>query len=235
MTVPVTFLFDVDNTLLDNDRFTAELTTWLDQAFGQAQRERYWRIYSAIREQSGFADYLGALQQFRTGNAAQAQLQATSEFLLGFAFERLLYPDALAAVAHLTTLGPTVIVSDGDMVFQPHKIKRSGLASAFGGRVLIYQHKQESLDDLQARFPSGHYVMIDDKPRLLAAMKSQLGARLTTVFVRQGHYATEIGGAPVEPKPDLSIARIGDLIGMSLADFRLAPSTAASPTVSETP
>jgi FMN phosphatase YigB (HAD superfamily) len=226
---PLMFLFDVDNTLLDNDRFTADLTAWLDQAFGTAERERYWAIYAAGREKSGYADYLGALQAFRAGSSAQPQLQATAQFLLEYPFERLLYPDALAAVRHLAALAPVTIVSDGDMVFQPHKIHRSGLAAAFSDRVLVYVHKQESLDDLQARFSASHYVMIDDKPRLLAAMKQVLGARLTTIFVRQGHYASEPAAAGVLPAPDRAIDRIADLIGLSLADFPAAAPAHSDP------
>ena len=235
LSAPLVFLFDVDNTLLDNDRFNAELSGWLDQAFGQVERERYWAIYATQREQNGYADYLGALQQFRFGSVAQVQLQETADFLLEYPFERLLYPQALAAVAHLAAMAPVVIVSDGDMVFQPHKIRRSGIAAAFVERVLIYVHKQDSLDDLQARFRADHYVMIDDKPKLLAAMKQVLGARLTTVFVRQGHYANDASAAPVDPPPDRTIDRIGDLLGLSLADFPPAPAHAPNNTAPETP
>ena len=233
--VPLVFLFDVDNTLLDNDRFTAELTAWLDQAFGREERERYWAAYSARREELGYADYLGALQVFRAGSTAQVKLQETASFLIDYPFQELLYPDALAAVRHLAALAPVVIVSDGDIVFQPHKIRRSGLAAAFSDRVLIYVHKQESLDDLQSRFSADHYVMIDDKPKLLAAMKQRLGDRLTSVFVRQGHYATEAGAGTTEPLPDMSLARIGDLLALSLADFPLAPLQAPTITVPEAP
>ena len=233
--VPLAFLFDVDNTLLDNDRFTAELTAWLDQAFGRDERERYWAIYAARREQLGYADYLGTLQAFRAGSCAQMQLQATASFLLDYPFQDLLYPDALAAVRLLAALAPVVIVSDGDIVFQPHKIRRSGLAAAFSDRVLIYVHKQDSLDDLQSRFSADHYVMIDDKPKLLAAMKQRLGDRLTSVFVRQGHYAAEAGAGTTEPSPDISIARIGDLLGLTLADFQPAPAHALTSNAPEAP
>ena len=235
LSVPLVFLFDVDNTLLDNDRFTADLSSWLDRAFGRGERERYWAIYATRREQAGYADYLGTLQAFRSGSHAQAQLQSTADFLLEYPFADLLYPGALAAVAHLAAMAPVVVVSDGDMVFQPHKIRRSGIAAAFSERVLIYLHKQESLDDLQSRFRADHYVMVDDKPRLLAAMKQVLGARLTTVFVRQGHYATDPEAATIEPAPDLRIARIGDLLEMSLADFPRTLAHATTSTTTEKP
>lgn len=226
---PLVFWLDVDNTLLDNDRFSADVSAWLDQAFGVAGRERYWAIYRALREQLGYADYLGAVQQFRAGATAQAELQRIGEFLLEYPFAERLYPRALEAIAHLATLGPVVIVSDGDMVFQPRKILRSGLAAAVSERVLIYVHKQEALADLQQRFPGAHYVMVDDKPLLLAEMKRKLGAKLTTVFVRQGHYAAESASAIIDPAPDRSIACIGDL--RALTDFHasaaLAPTAAA--------
>ena len=229
---PLVFWLDVDNTLLDNDRFSADVSAWIDQSFGVAERERYWAIYRALREQLGYADYLGAVQQFRAGATAQAELQRLAEFLLEYPFAERLYPHALEAIAHLATIGPVVIVSDGDMVFQPRKIHRSGLAAAVSGRVLIYVHKQQALADLQQRFPAAHYVMVDDKPQILAAMKRSMGAELTSIFVRQGHYATESASAIIDPEPDRSIACIGDLRAMSAADFHasaMLATTVAAP------
>jgi FMN phosphatase YigB (HAD superfamily) len=213
------FLMDVDNTLLDNDRFTADLGDTLERAFGAAQRARYWDIFSRRRAALGLADYLGALQDFRTGLDDHAELLRMSEFLLEYPFSQRLFPGALEALAHLSELGQPVVLSDGDIVFQPRKIQRSGIWAAVEGRVLIYLHKEKVLDHVQRRYPAKHYVMVDDKPNLLAAMKSTLGAQLTTVFVRQGHYAAAPESATVVPAPDLVIQRIEDLINRSLTDF----------------
>lgn len=215
------FMLDVDNTLLDNDRFLADLTARLDQSFGRAERERYWQIYERRRKDLGYADYLGTLEEFRPGNDDEAQLLQMSGFLLDYPFEDLLYPGANAAVAHLTAMGTTIILSDGDIVFQPRKIRRSGLWDAVAGRVLVYLHKERMLDRMELHFPAGHYVMVDDKAQLLAAMKPLLGDRLTTVFVRQGHYALDPSVAGIAPAPDMVVEHIGDLNDFSLPDFRV--------------
>ncbi len=215
------FLLDVDNTLLDNDRFTADLGDTLERAFGAAERARYWDIFGRRRAALGLADYLGSLQDFRTGLDDHAELLRMSEFLLEYPFSQRLFPRALEALAHLSELGQPVVLSDGDIVFQPRKIQRSGIWAAVEGRVLIYLHKEKVLDHVQRRYPAKHYVMVDDKPNLLAAMKSTLGAQLTTVFVRQGHYAIAPESAAVEPAPDLVIERIEDLINHSLTDFEV--------------
>ena len=215
----VVFLLDVDNTLLDNDRFGADLGDTLEQAFGPAGRERYWAIYKELRRQSGFADYLGALQRFRTGLDNDPSLLQMSSWLLDYPFADRLYPHALETVAHLRTLGPTAILSDGDVVFQPRKIRRAGLWAALRGEVLIYVHKQQMLVAMQQRYPAAHYVMVDDKPHVLAAMKQRLGHKLTTVFVHQGHYAADSAGETIDPAADLTIACIGDLRERKLDDF----------------
>ena len=199
---PVTFLLDVDNTLLDNDRFGADLGERLEQSFGAAERQRYWAIFEQLREQSGLADYLGSLQVFRKGLDDHPDLLAMSEFLLEYPFAARLFPRALEAVAHLNGFGRTAVLSDGDIVFQPRKIQRSGIWDAVEGRVMIYLHKERVLDHVQQRYPASHYVLVDDKPNLLAAMKSTLESRLTTVFVRQGHYALAAEAASANPAPD---------------------------------
>jgi FMN phosphatase YigB (HAD superfamily) len=219
----VVFLLDVDNTLLDNDRFAADLGDRLEQSFGASERERYWAIFGRLREQLGLADYLASLQAFRTGLDDHPDLLAMSEFLLEYPFTARLFPRALEAMAHLNTLGRPVVLSDGDIVFQPRKIQRSGIWDAVGGRVMIYLHKERVLDHMQQRYPARHYVMVDDKPNLLAAMKSTLKSKLTTVFVRQGHYALAAESNSVEPAPDMTIERIGDLINHTLSDFQEAP------------
>lgn len=222
------FLLDVDNTLLDNDRFAADLTQWLEQAFGAPERERYWNLYNALRDSLGYADYLGSAQQFRVGLDGHPQLLNLSSFLLDYAFEQRLYPDALATLAHLHTLGRPVILSDGDVVFQPRKIQRAGLRAAVDDHVLIFLHKERVLDVVQQHYPATHYVMVDDKPHILAAMKQQLGERLTTVFVRQGHYAAAAVNETIEPLPDRVIDHIGELHGRSLSFFLTAAQVAAT-------
>jgi FMN phosphatase YigB (HAD superfamily) len=215
----VAFLLDVDNTLLDNDRFTADLGARLEQAFGTAERERYWRIYAALRDAFGYADYLATLQRFRVGLEDDPQLLRMSAFLLEYPFEERLYPHALDVIAHLRTMGAPAVLSDGDVVFQPRKIHRSGIWAAVEGRVLIYPHKERRLEAVQRRCPASHYVMVGDKPRVLAAMKRSLGEKLTTVFVRQGHHAAESAGGATLPPPDLSLERIGDLMDCDLSPF----------------
>lgn len=218
-TSEVVFLFDVDNTLLDNDRFAADLGVRLQQAFGIAGRERYWAIYDALRDELDYADYLGALQKLRFELDDDPDLLQMSAFMLEYPFASRLYPRALDAIRHVSTLGLPVVLSDGDAVFQPRKIQRSGVWEAVEGRVLLRLHKERELDAVQRRFPASHYVMIEDKPKVLTAMKRTLGARLTTVFVRQGHYAAESDSEVIESPPDISVERIADLLHLTQAEF----------------
>ena len=222
-TGPVVFLLDVDNTLFDNDRFASDVTAALDAQFGADERKRYWSIYEELRDRLGYADYLGALQQFRLGCEANASLLRFSSYLLDYPFAGGLYSGALETVRHLGTLGATVILSDGDIVFKPHKIHQSGLWKAVEGRVLIYVHKEHMSEPIQQSFPAPHYVMVDDKPKLLAAMKRLLGGRLTTVFVRQGHYAAQADLVTLDPMPDVTVTHIGELARFALPDFRADP------------
>ncbi len=209
--VPVTFLLDVDNTLLDNDAVQADLSDHLERQFGRLQRDRYWSIFKALREELGYADYLGTLQRYRLEVPDDPHLLRMSSFLVDYPFADRLYPRALSAIAYCRGLGPVVILSDGDVVFQPRKIERSGLWDAAGGQVLIYVHKEQMLDAVAHRYPARHYVMVDDKLRILSAMKREWGQRLTTVFVRQGHYALDARYTGGYAAADVSIERIGDL------------------------
>jgi len=211
----VVFLLDVDNTLLDNDQVTAELRSYLTREFGADCRERYWAIFEALRSELGYADYLGALQRYRVENLRDPDVLRLSSFLVNYPFADRLYPGALDVVEHLGQWGPTVILTDGDVVFQPRKVERSGLFDAVEGRVLIYIHKERELDDVEQRFPSEHFVLVDDKVRILTAVKDIWGARLTTVFPRQGHYAHDPDVANY-PVPDLTIERISDLLDYDL-------------------
>jgi len=208
----IVFLFDCDNTLLDNDRVQEDLRVHLARQFGTASRDRYWGIFEELRAEVGYADYLGALQRYRLGAMHDPRLLQMSAFLVDYPFAERLYPHALEVIGHLGRWGPTVILSDGDVVFQPRKIQRSGLWDAVGGRVLIFIHKELMLDDVLRHYPARHYVMVDDKLRILAAMKAVLGDRLTGVFPRQGHYALDPRNLATYPAADLTIERIGDLL-----------------------
>lgn len=212
------FLLDVDNTLFDNDRFAADLGARLQDDFGASGRDRYWQLYETLRDEVGYADYFGALQRLRLEREAEPAILRLGEWILAYAYADNLYPHALEAVAQLQALGPTAILSDGDAVLQPHKIRRSGLWEALRGEVMVFVHKQDMLAAVQARYPASHYVMLDDKAQVLAQMKQRMGARLTTVFVRQGHYAQQ-AGPDIEPAPDLQVARIGDIRGFAPEDF----------------
>ena len=218
-TPSVMFLVDMDNTLVDNDRFGADLHDTLTQAFGADQCARYWALYEELRQSSGVADYIGALQRFRTGLENDPALLQMSRYLLDYPFADRFYPHALETLAHLRSLGPTAILSDGDIVFQPRKIQRSGAWDAVRGEVLVYIHKQHMLVGIQQRYPAAHYVMVDDKPNILTEMKRGMGDKLTTVFVQQGHYAADAIAEGLELEPDMRIACIGDLRKLTLADF----------------
>jgi FMN phosphatase YigB (HAD superfamily) len=211
----VVFLFDVDNTLLDNDRVSADLKRHLTREVGVERQERYWAIFEELRAELGYADYLGALQRYRIEQPRDSHVLAVSSFLVNYPFANRLFPGALDAIEHVAAFGTTVILSDGDVVFQPLKVERSGLFDAVEGRVLIYIHKEQELDDVERRYPAAHYVLIDDKIRILTAAKKFWGDRLTTVFPRQGHYAYAPDVASYPPA-DIAIARISDLLDYGL-------------------
>jgi len=211
------FLFDVDNTLLNNDAVQDDLGDHLEREFGRAKRDRYWAIFEELRAQLGYADYLGALQRYRLENLDDPQLLLMSSFLVDYPFRTRLYEGALAALAHCREAGPTVILSDGDVVFQPRKVQRSGLWGAVEGRVLIYLHKEKMLEAVARRYPAEHYVMVDDKVRILAAMKKSWGEKLTTIFPRQGHYGLDAAEVAKYPAPDVTLETIGALAQYDLA------------------
>lgn len=208
---PLVFLFDVDNTLLDNDRVTRDLREQLTTAFGAERQERYWAIFEELRSELGYADYLGALQRYRVENLRDPHLLEISNYLLTYPFADRLYPGVFELLARLRPHGQSVILSDGDVVFQPRKITRSGLWDAFDGNVLIYIHKEQMLDDVAERYPARRYVMIDDKLHILGKMKAIWGAQLTTVFVRQGHYAHDEQILSIAPVADFAVDQIGQL------------------------
>ena len=219
----VVFLLDVDNTLLDNDLIEQDLKRYLDQEVGRESCDRYWTIFEQLRSELGYADYLGALQQYRLTSLHDPRLLMVSSFLVDYPFVDRLYSGSLDVIAHLRQWGPTVILSDGDVVFQPRKVQRSGLWDAVEGRVLIYIHKEQMLDDVQQRYPARRYVMADDKLHILAAMKKVWGDRLTTVFPRQGHYARNPQIIAGNPPADIQIERIGDLVQYELPVLLKSP------------
>jgi FMN phosphatase YigB (HAD superfamily) len=213
------FLLDVDNTLLDNDRVTEDLRGHLLERFGTEREERYWELFEQIRAELGYADYLGALQRFRLAYPHDVHLLEVSSYLVDYPFANRLYPASLDVLDRLKGLGRTVILTDGDVVFQPRKIERSGLLSAVDGHVLVYVHKERELHDVERRYPAERYVLVDDKLRILAAVKDVWGERVTTVFPRQGHYATDPKILAAHPPADVSVERIGDLLALELEEL----------------
>lgn len=210
------FLFDVDNTLLDNDRFQDDLKGELTRAHGETACERYWAIFEQLRGELGYADYLGALERLRIERLHDPMLLPTANWIIDYPFADRLFPHALKVVEYVQQWGTPVILSDGDAVFQPRKIARSGLWDVFKGNVLIYVHKENEIADVERWHPAAHYVLVDDKARILAAVKAIWGDRVTTVFPKQGHFALQ------EPprdgtSVDLAIDRIGDLLEHDLS------------------
>jgi phosphoglycolate phosphatase-like HAD superfamily hydrolase len=206
------FLFDVDDTLFDNDRLKADLGREVQEAFGLAAAERFWAIYEEQRAKHNYADFLGTLERFRLEHFGEVRALALSTWLFGYPFASRLFPDALAVVRHVSQWGLPVILTDGDGVFQPYKLERSGLWKAFDGRVLDYIHKEQKLGAVQQAYPARHYVVIDDKPSVLDAIKTAWGGHVTTVFVRQGHYARDAKAAAAGPPPDITLERIAELM-----------------------
>ena len=215
----VVFLFDVDNTLIDNDRVQAHLSEHLEQTYGAATRDRSWEILEQLRSELGYADYLGALERYRTEDLHRPEVLRMSSWLVDYPFADRLYPRALDAVRHVQQWGTVVILSDGDAVFQPRKVERSGLWHLFENRVLIYIHKEQELDDVRRLYPADHYVLIDDKLRILSAVKKFWGESVTTVFPKQGHYALDSKALAEYPPADVELANIGDLLNYDLSSF----------------
>jgi FMN phosphatase YigB (HAD superfamily) len=215
----IVFLFDVDNTLLNNDRIQHELGMHLAAEYGQETHDRYWALFEDLRSELGYADYLGALQRYRLEDLHNPKILRMANWLADYPFADRLYPKALETVRHVEAWGPAVILSDGDAAFQPRKVERSGLWHAFKDNVLIYVHKEQCLDDVERLYPARHYVMIDDKLRILEAMKLDWGDKVTTVFPRQGHYAFDPEEVRKRRPADISIDAIGDLLGFGRDRF----------------
>ena len=215
----LTFLFDVDNTLLNNDRVQADLSTHIGTEYGPHARDRYFEIFERLRDELGYADYLGALERYRLEDLHDPRLLRMSNWLANYPFARRLYPHAIEVVKRAKTWGRTVILSDGDAVFQPRKVECSGLWRIFGGHVLIYVHKEKALADIERMYPAKHYVIVDDKPRILGTIKRKWKDRVTTVFPQQGHYANDDEVLAEYPPADITLSRIGDLLKYRRAAF----------------
>ncbi len=211
----VVFLFDVDNTLLDNDRVSKDLRVFLEKEVGEKRSNHYWEIFEDLRNELGYADYLGALQLYRIENPYDSHLLAVSTYLVNYPFANRLFPNSLDVLEHCRQFGKVVILTDGDVVFQPRKVERSGLLEAVEKNVLIYIHKEKELHDVERRYAAEHYVLVDDKLRILSAIKEIWGGRVTTVFPRQGHYAFDEKEISKYPAADITIERIGDLMNFS--------------------
>jgi FMN phosphatase YigB (HAD superfamily) len=218
----VVFLLDVDNTLLDNDRVITDLMHHLEREIGPECHQRYWKIFEELRTELGYADYLGALQRYRVEHPRDSNLPAVSSYLINYPFANRLYPSSLDVVDHLKAWGPAVILTDGDVVFQPHKVDRSGLLDVVDGNVLIYIHKELEIEDIENRYPADHYVVIDDKLRILASLKDSWRTKVTTVFPKQGHYASDPEVLKKYPPADISIRRIGDMLDYDLPSLLAA-------------
>ena len=212
----VVFRLDVDNTLLDNDRVIADLRRHLNREVGPERAQRYWAFFEQLRDELGYADYLGALERYRSVYPRDPRLLTVSRFMINYPFAKRLFPGSLEVIKHVKRWGPTVLLSDGDVVFQPHKVETSGLSEAVDGHVLIYVHKERELEDVEHRYPAEHYVLVDDKLRILTAVKKIWGVRVTTVFPRQGHYARDPQARRTYPPADVSIERIRDLLDYDL-------------------
>jgi FMN phosphatase YigB (HAD superfamily) len=214
---PIVFLVDVDNTLIDNDGIQQDLKDHLEQTYGAAARDRYWLILEELMVELGYRDYIGALQKFRVEHPREIELLSMSSFLMDYPFADRLYPHALAVLERLRSVGTTVLLTDGDVVFQPRKVEHAGLGKVANGDVLVYIHKEEALEDVERRFPAAHYVLVDDKLRILDAIKNIWGERVTTVLPRQGQYAHDAKVLSALPPADVTIERIGDLLDYDLA------------------
>jgi len=224
----IVFLFDVDNTLLNNDRVTADLARYLTREVGPKRARCYWALFEQLRKRLGYADYLGALQQYRLKYPHDVGLLTISHFLVNYPFDKRLYPKSLDVVRHVGKWGAAALLTDGDVVFQPIKVHRSGLYTAVAGRALIYVHKELELANVERRYPATHYVVVDDKLRILAAIKKIWGKRVTTVFVKQGHYTKDPKVLASLPAADVKVQHIGDLLDYSLRDLVPSQTTASS-------
>ncbi len=221
MSADLVVLLDVDNTLLDTDLARIRQEEALASALGRDHSERFWEIYEQVREELDLADFHEVMERFGRECPDAGSIGRASAALYDFPFAELLFPDSLAAIRHVASFATPVILSDGDQLFQRHKIRAAGLEEATGDNVLVYEHKEREIEDIRRRFPARHYVMVDDRARILAAMKATMGGELTSVMVCQGKYADE----PGFPEADITIESIGGLLALSRDDLANPPSS----------
>jgi hypothetical protein len=200
------FLLDVDNTLLDNDRAKEDMAARVEDLVGAERAARWWELYEQVRQETDVVDYPRTLTRYRAVFPDEPRFPHLADFILGLPYAGYVYPGALETLTYLRTLGTTVIVSDGDAVYQAAKIARAGLAAAVDDHVLIFLHKEGRIEDVRQRYPAEHYLLIDDKLRILARLKGILGDLVTTLHVAQGHYASSERG--IYPAADLEVPSI---------------------------
>jgi len=216
------FLFDVDNTLLDNDRSKADMQTGLLEILGEQGAKRFWELYEEVRAELDVVSYPQTLERFARSWEDKVIARRAADLIDNWPYRDYVYPGSFPALEHITRMGEVAILSDGDDDYQARKIANAGLTKAVGGPadVLIYVHKEEQFADVMRRLPGEHYVLVEDKERILANAKGILGDMLTTVWVKQGHYAHD----PKQyrkPDPDITLESIGELCGLSKEDFTL--------------
>jgi FMN phosphatase YigB (HAD superfamily) len=215
-TAALVFLLDVDNTLVDNDRVKKDIERAIASLVAVDRAARFWALYEEVRDEKGVVNFPETLRRFRRAFPNEPHAEDVDRSVLSIPFERYLYPRVFDVIARLWTLGDVTILSDGDRVYQPAKIALAGLLLATRGNVLVYEHKEDHLAEVQRRFPSLHYAHVDDKAGLLARTKVGFGSRATTIHVRQGHYASEHESGP---PPDVTVERIADLLTLDPARF----------------
>jgi len=213
------FLLDVDDTLLDNDRVKSDIAARLSEILPEEGTRLFWQLYEEVRKELSVVSYPETLRRFSAAWSDKAQVQQITDMINNWPYTQYVYPGTMPAIRHMDTMGNVAILSDGDLDYQPRKIAAAGLADAVGPEdVLIYTHKDECLADVRRRLPAGHYVLVDDKEEILAHAKEMFGNDMTTVWVKQGHYAHDPARYR-KPDPDIVLETIGDICGLSKEDF----------------
>lgn len=218
MKSPLVVLCDVDNTLLNDNRIVSDLCDFLLDKLGEQGAKQYWTHFEALSQSLGYADYLGALQRARDEHPHEMHFIAITNFLLTYPFSERLFPRALDVIDHVACWALPVIVSDGDVVLQPIKLHRAGLARKVQDRVLVYIHKEKELDDIMQRYPATHYVFVEDNLSILSSVKREWGQRVTTIHIRPHGHPPDEGRTALQP--DITLNDIGDMLRINEADLR---------------
>lgn len=213
---PVAFLFDVDNTLLDNDRVRAELAETIERIVGPERGEAFWESYEQVRRDRDYVDYPNTIARFGRAFPDEVGYPDVADAILGYPYRAAVFPGAHDVLRQAQRVGPVAILTDGDPVYQPAKVARAGLTEAIDGPVLVFDHKEQHLAEVERRVPAERYVMVDDKPRILAAMSDRLGERMSTLHVCQGRYA-HAAEHDEFPDADRTVDAIAELLDVDLA------------------